>query len=864
MSYGAHNSTTYTPKGDYEPVPDPDTETLNNQYDDFDVTQTTDSGVGKVIEWAPYYVLFVFVAVVFPVGIYGCTIMNDKPNSDVYDFALGGNALLEASYRIVTSNDYSGLFNVYPVLVNVVAKDGRSMINRTNGHGVAFSGLCGKLQADQMMGKVTWLQQVSVMKGYFLDTYNEQSYVAGASDEQSVIKLGWKTPVVKQADLDNMKAYLAGTAFVQSGNYLYTISGPGLEEPGDISVAVLIAFPIIYAIMYCFAVAARTSPFAFLVPLFSVTISAIVSYGSLVWVGDTVKVTSFAIVLCLSTACSISGSSAIAIMQRAASNASYDESFGRPIRYRIFLAATDIKFFLSFPFVCGSLFMLLSSIKDEAVRSISRSVGAAFFVAFITNLFLLPSLVAAFYPILFREFAWWTKLMAALRLPRSMRRSTTEESETEHIMSAVRDVTSRNLEKQEDSVFSRAVAAARSRPWVSFGLSSAVYGLFTILLLSTSVHLLTNYQDVVAPQSIAVETLRTVSQTYGQAVAVPYFFIIQLSGPENKTEVSEDDFNFISQFTSDILTEVSLGSPSLDQVWSIASLRGNHVGYQEYLSATNTQNQSAAAVEYRHLLNSVLSADLMYASIKLHLPSKADTFQNSYGDFMKNVEMVAIQQGQNFPGHFVGAFGPSAGLWDAVNDVSSAYKLEAGLLVLFVVIAYLVMTRALAVSAFGLLWCVLHTLMGMCFGAMSQKLQGFYYVSPPIVTMFCVLFFVFNDVGSLEFQIGLREQKRFSNDRIIIETLNLSEAFRWHTLIVSFTFFMLVFSLVDVVATVGISVALTLLAETFVFRVFVYPAFLSLVERSGNVKRFFFFRNVAENVGELLGDSDTSSHEASF
>eukprot|EP00658_Telonema_sp_P-2_P076371 TRINITY_DN6670_c0_g1_i2.p1 TRINITY_DN6670_c0_g1~~TRINITY_DN6670_c0_g1_i2.p1 ORF type:complete len:186 (+),score=30.57 TRINITY_DN6670_c0_g1_i2:218-775(+) len=185
-------------------------------------------------------------------------------------------------------------------------------------------------------------------------------------------------------------------------------------------------------------------------------------------------------------------------------------------------------------------------------------------------------------------------------------------------------------------------------------------------------------------------------------------------------------------------------------------------------------------------------------------------------------------------------------------------------MVAFVPIIYFIVTRSIGASLFGFGGCIVHVMFGMCFGAMTQQLKGFYYVSPPIVLMMCIQLFIFNDLGSLEIQIAIREQKRLSNDRIIIESLNQAESFRWHTLVVSITFFMLLFSLVDVVATVGISIAFMMWAETFVFRLFVYPAFLLLIERSGNVKRFFFFRSVAENVGELNAREVDSTQDGAF
>eukprot|EP00658_Telonema_sp_P-2_P001079 TRINITY_DN10400_c0_g1_i2.p1 TRINITY_DN10400_c0_g1~~TRINITY_DN10400_c0_g1_i2.p1 ORF type:complete len:264 (+),score=46.23 TRINITY_DN10400_c0_g1_i2:331-1122(+) len=257
--------------------------------------------------------------------------------------------------------------------------------------------------------------------------------------------------------------------------------------------------------------------------------------------------------------------------------------------------------------------------------------------------------------------------MATLRLPLSMRRSTSEESETEQIMSAVRDVHSRNREKQEDTVFSRPVVVARSKPWVTFGVATVVYAIFSIILLATSIHLLTDYSGVVSANSPAVKALRTTSQTYGTGVAVPYFFIIELSGPENKTEVSENDFNLISALTSDALNEEVFGYPQLDQLWSMASYEKTFITYQDYLNMVDTNNQSNIATQYRHLLSEVLSADLMYAAVKMYLPSKADCFEQTYAEFMMHVQNFATAFARSYKGpasKFIGAFGPSAGVWD--------------------------------------------------------------------------------------------------------------------------------------------------------------------------------------------------------
>eukprot|EP00744_Colponema_vietnamica_P015127 GILI01021201.1.p1 GENE.GILI01021201.1~~GILI01021201.1.p1 ORF type:complete len:239 (-),score=55.66 GILI01021201.1:243-959(-) len=226
-----------------------------------------------------------------------------------------------------------------------------------------------------------------------------------------------------------------------------------------------------------------------------------------------------------------------------------------------------------------------------------------------------------------------------------------------------------------------------------------------------------------------------------------------------------------------------------------------------------------------------------------------NNFVNTYAEYMMHVEHYAsgVQSFFSDYSRFYGAYGPSAGMWDAMNMVNSDFKIVMGVSLAFVGVIYAIVTRSIGATIHGVVAVAFNLMRAFFFGAIATGFAGFYYAITPITFIVSAVYFIHADLVNVIELLRVRDRNRFTEARCCAEVVNRTEHIRWGMAIVFCPYFLMIFSLTEILTTFGLTVSMVAVGELFIYRLMFVPAFNKLIaERFGKLKGYWWPRRVNE------------------
>ena len=796
----------------------------------------------KVLFWASVVVTIVFALVLVPLGGVSAYKLYTSGASNFYDCDDSVDAIVSESDAI--AKKYAGAtMNLAPVFINVQMKTPEYMIDIYPQSNKMFR-FARDLQSQIGNNTYVWGTACSDVASYFSDHTAYADRYLSKDHYSALFRLAWRHDRVNEDEEESLHAFIRSTEAYNDGNFTFTLTGPGLMENKDSPAVIIGLFIPFYVVLYFFAVMARTSGFAIIVPAIFITCTTIIAAGALTIVDHRLPVTSFSIVIVIATALALTGTSAITLMQRLAANYRYDESHSRSISRRVYLAYTDMRETMFLPLVMAIFLFCVSIIKDEATRSVSLCGGLACCIVFMCNYTLLPACAIFSYPFALPESERWSRLTACL--PRYIRRATAEEVQSSQLLSSAAG--HENDGRADDSVL--IVITAKVRKFAIPAMLAAIftYVICIVVLFSTGMKVRYNYDSAIRHEDEFVKTLKQVSRTYGAGAMEPWFVIYELDLTEQF--ISQNDFNKLTGMVNSALASPAMGVVSREQMMSPTIFEGRDLTFAEFGELMNSQNVDMRAVRFRNVFRATVTADSKYAVIKFMPPSKADNFLTTYAEYfsvVQNFALAAQRHNDDVGVRFYGAFGPSAGIWDAMQRVTENFKVIVGVSALVVIIIYAVLTRAIGATVHGLVGTVLNMMLAFFFAAIATGFGGFYYAVSPVMYAVALAYYLHADVVNVLEMLRIRARNRYNEERCNAELVNRTEHVRWGWLVVFGPYFLMVFSLTEILTTFGLCIAMLALADLVLYRLVFIPAFNTIVsERFAQLRGYWWPRKVNE------------------